>query len=123
VVVVDQQLLEKPRDAGDAVRMLRLLSGRGHQVITGVCVLAEGFERIEAEITQVYFSPVSDGEISDYVSSGEPMDKAGAYGIQGIASRWTGRIEGCYFNVVGLPVERVYRLLRAAQVQTGRKLL
>jgi septum formation protein len=116
VVVVDQHLLEKPVDADEAARMLRLLSGRAHQVITGVCVVAAGFERTEAEVTQVYFSKLSNEEIESYVRSGEPMDKAGGYGIQGIASRWTGRVEGCYFNVVGLPVERVYRMLRA----TGR---
>jgi septum formation protein len=121
VVVVHQHLLEKPANADDAARMLRLLSGRQHQVITGVSVIARGFERTEAEVTQVYFSKLSDDEIADYVSSGEPMDKAGAYGIQGIASRWIGRIEGCYFNVVGLPVERVYRLLRAAEDKAAQK--
>jgi septum formation protein len=123
VVVVDEHLLEKPADPGDAARMLRLLSGRAHQVITGVCAVAAGYERTEAEVTQVWFSLLSDAEIADYVRSGEPMDKAGAYGIQGIASRWIGRIEGCYFNVVGLPVPRVYRLLRAAESETGRTLL
>lgn len=123
VVVVDEHLLEKPADAQDAARMLRLLSGRSHRVITGVSVVAPGFERTEAEVTQVWFSQLSDGEIVDYVRSGEPMDKAGAYGIQGIASRWIGRIEGCYFNVVGLPVQRVYRLLRAAESETGQTLL
>jgi len=123
VVVVDEHLLEKPANREDAVRMLRLLSGRAHQVITGVCVVAPKFEMTEAELTQVYFSPLSDQEIANYVASGEPMDKAGAYGIQGIASRWIGRIEGCYFNVVGLPIERVYRMLRAAESKTGMKLL
>lgn len=123
IVVVDEHLLEKPSSAEDATRMLRLLSGRSHQVITGVCLLGPGFERTEAEVTQVYFSPLSDQEIADYVAGAEPMDKAGAYGIQGIASRWIGRIEGCYFNVVGLPVERVYRLLREAESETGIKLL
>jgi septum formation protein len=92
-------------------------------VITGVSVVAPGFEKTEAEVTQVWFSQLSDAEIADYVRSGEPMDKAGAYGIQGIASRWIGRIEGCYFNVVGLPVQRVYRLLRAAESETGQTLL
>ncbi len=115
VVVVDEHLLEKPTDNADATRMLRLLSGRTHQVITGVCLVALGFEQIEAEITQVVFSPLSEAEIAAYVASGEPMDKAGAYAIQGMASRWVERIEGCYFNVVGLPVPRVYRLLRAAE--------
>lgn len=123
VVVVDEHLLEKPADAEDAARMLRLLSGRAHQVITGVCVVAAGFERSEAEVTQVWFSRLTDAEIADYVRSGEPMDKAGAYGIQGIASRWIGRIEGDYFNVVGLPVEQVYRLLRGAESATGKTLL
>ena len=123
VVVVDNHLLEKPAEAKDAARMLRLLSGRSHQVITGVCVVAPGFERTEAKITEVSFSPLSDEEIAGYVATGEPMDKAGAYGIQGIASRWVRRIEGCYFNVVGLPVHRVYRLLRAAEQATGKPLL
>jgi septum formation protein len=115
VVVVDEHLLEKPTDAEDAIRMLRLLSGRTHQVITGVCLVASGFERTEAEVTQVTFSQLSDDEIAAYVETGEPMDKAGAYAIQGMASRWVERIEGCYFNVVGLPMSRVYRLLRAAE--------
>src|SRR5215469_6105252 len=123
VVVVDEHLLEKPVDAGDATRMLRLLSGRRHQVITGICLTADGFESIEAETTQVFFSRFSDGEIDAYIRTGEPMDKAGAYAIQGMASRWAERIEGCYFNVVGLPVPRVYRLLQAAQKATGKTLL
>jgi septum formation protein len=114
VVVVDEHLLEKPSNAGDAVRMLRLLSGRTHQVITGVYLLATGFERGQAEVTQVTFGRMSEQEIAGYVASGEPMDKAGAYGIQGMASRWVERIEGDYFNVVGLPVARVYRMLKTA---------
>jgi septum formation protein len=112
VVVVDEHLLEKPANADDARRMLCLLSGRTHQVITGVCLSAETLERTEAEITQVTFSRMSDYEIAEYVASGEPMDKAGAYGIQGMASRWVERIEGDYFNVVGLPIARVYRMLQ-----------
>jgi septum formation protein len=120
VVVVDEHLLEKPTDAEDAIRMLRLLSGRTHQVITGICVLAERFERRESEITQVTFSQLSEDEIAAYVRTGEPMDKAGAYAIQGMASRWAERIEGCYFNVVGLPMPRVYRLLRDAEAATGK---
>lgn len=111
VVVVDEHLLEKPHDAQDAARMLRLLSGRAHQVITGVSLQGKGEERTEAEVTQVVFAEMSDSEIAEYVASGEPMDKAGAYGIQGMASRWVQRIEGCYFNVVGLPVAHVYRML------------
>ena len=123
VVVVDEHLLEKPRDQADAARMLRLLSGRTHQVITGICVVAPEFQGSEAEVTEVTFSRLSDSEIADYIASGEPMDKAGAYAIQGMASRWAKRIEGCYFNVVGLPVPRVYRALMAAEAATGMKLL
>lgn len=123
IVVVDGHLLEKPIDDADATRMLRLLSGRKHEVITGVCVANSRFQQTEAEVTQVWFTPLSDDEITAYVRTGEPMDKAGAYAIQGIASRWAKRVEGCYFNVVGLPVARVYRLLRAAEAATGVKLL
>ncbi|HZP25009.1 MAG TPA: Maf family protein [Terriglobales bacterium] len=123
VVVIDQHLLEKPTDAADAARMLGLLSGRTHQVITGVCLLATGFERTEAELTQVTFCQLSGEEIDAYIGSGEPMDKAGAYGIQGMASRWVMRIEGCYFNVVGLPVARVHRLLREAEAAMQIRLL
>jgi len=123
VVVVDEHLLEKPTDQNDAARMLRLLSGRTHNVITGVCLVAPGLERTEAEITEVVFSPLSEDEIAQYIQTGEPMDKAGAYAIQGIASRWVERIEGCYFNVVGLPVPRVYRMLRAAETAVGVPLI
>ena len=112
VVVVDEHLLEKPADAADAARMLRMLAGRTHQVITGVSLLASDSERTEAEVTQVSFTTMSEQEIVGYVATGEPMDKAGAYGIQGIASRWVARIDGDYFNVVGLPVARVYRMLK-----------
>lgn len=98
--------------------MLRLLSGRSHQVITGVCLLAPAYQQTEAEITEVRFSLLTDREIADYVQSGEPMDKAGAYAIQGMASRWIERIDGCYFNVVGLPVPRVYRMMRALEAAT-----
>jgi septum formation protein len=111
VVIVDEHLLEKPQDTDDAKRMLRLLSGRAHEVVTGVCLTSSQYERTEAEITTVVFSSMSEQEIAEYVASGEPMDKAGAYGIQGIASRWVERIEGDYFNVVGLPIARVYRIL------------
>lgn len=123
VVRVNEHLLEKPVDEQDAARMLRLLSGRPHQVITGVCLVAPGFEQTEAEITQVVFSPLSEDEIAQYVHTNEPLDKAGAYAIQGIASRWVERIEGCYFNVVGLPLPRVYRMLKAAEAALGKPLL
>src|SRR5208283_5115054 len=92
VVVADEHLLEKPRDAADAARMLGLLAGRAHQVITGVCLIAPGYEQTEAETTEVRFSMLSESEIASYVETGEPMDKAGAYAIQGMASRWVERI-------------------------------
>jgi septum formation protein len=132
IVVVDDIILGKPRDAGDAARMLRLLSGRTHAVITGVCVVgpvvsgqgsvaskpaASKADLLTAsETTLVNVCELSDEEIRDYVVTGEPMDKAGAYAIQGIASRWIPRIEGDYSNVVGLPVALVYRMLRECGV-------
>jgi septum formation protein len=123
IVVADEHLLEKPRDDEDAARMLRLLSNREHQVITGVCIAAPGFEKTEAEITDVRFGPLTEEEIASYVATGEPLDKAGAYAIQGNASRWVERIDGCYFNVVGLPVPRVYRMLRKLEEETGIRVL
>jgi len=141
VVVVDGTILNKPADRADAVRMLRMLSSRVHQVITGVCLVQpvsgqpmstpsqpvplpaapdvpytklseEGREFfIGSEITSVTMSEISEQEIHEYVATGEPMDKAGAYAIQGRASRWIPRIEGDYSNLVGLPVALVYRML------------
>ena len=111
-VIVDHHILAKPADARDAGRMLRLLSGRAHLVSTGVCLIGEGLEDVRCETTRVTFDPLSDADVEMYVAHGEPMDKAGAYAIQGIASRWISRIEGCYFNVVGLPVPLVCRMLR-----------
>jgi septum formation protein len=118
IVIVDGQILGKPRDVADAAHMLRLLSGRTHQVITGVCLIGpdrkerSSLEDTRSETTLVTMSQLSDGDIQSYVATGEPLDKAGAYAIQGIASRWISRIEGDYFNVVGLPVSLVYRMLR-----------
>lgn len=112
VVVVDGQLLGKPIDAADAARMLRLLSGRQHEVITGVCLIVSGQASVASETTLVRMSGISEKEIADYVAGGEPMDKAGAYAIQGIASRWIPGIEGDYSNVVGLPIALVFRMLR-----------
>ena len=116
VVVVDGQLLGKPSDTADAERMLRMLSGREHQVITGVCLVFSGQPSVASETTLVTVSEITDGEIADYVASGEPMDKAGAYAIQGIASRWIPRIEGDYSNVVGLPVALVWRMLQESGI-------
>jgi septum formation protein len=112
-VTIDDHILGKPEDAADAARMLRLLSGRTHRVITGVAlVTAEGIE-VAAEATAVHFLALSDEEIAAYVATGEPMDKAGAYAIQGRAARWIPHIEGCYFNVVGLPLARVSTMLKS----------
>jgi septum formation protein len=139
VVVVDGAILGKPTDRDDAARMLRLLSGRAHEVITGVCIAgpaaksdgpADSHEpgnrphklrsdtpelRTASETTLVTMSEISDEELHAYVATGEPMDKAGAYAIQGIASRWIPRIEGDYGNVVGLPVALVCRMLRGEE--------
>jgi septum formation protein len=112
VVVVDGQILGKPLDSADAARMLRMLAGRDHQVITGVALVASGQCSVASETTTVTMSEIKEKEIADYVTTGEPMDKAGAYAIQGIASRWIPRIEGDYSNVVGLPVALVWRMLR-----------
>jgi septum formation protein len=110
-VVVDHHILAKPDDNQDARRMLRLLSGRGHEVMTGVTVATRARDITDLEITRVVFAPLSDEEIEWYVASGEPADKAGAYAVQGLASRFVTRIEGSYSNVVGLPVALVYKLL------------
>ena len=114
VVVIDNQILGKPVDAADAQRMLRMLSDRDHHVITGVCLVVSGQCSVASEYTMVTMAKISEKEIAHYVATGEPMDKAGAYAIQGIASRWIPRIEGDYSNVVGLPVALVYRMLRQA---------
>ena len=137
VVIVDGEILGKPRDETDAMRMLRLLSGRTHEVTTGVCLIGPplktentklrtgsrdtrsedirsediSFEETRSETTLVTMATLTDQDIRRYIASGEPMDKAGAYAIQGIASRWIPRIDGDYFNVVGLPVRLVYGML------------
>jgi septum formation protein len=112
VVVVNSHILGKPTDEVDAARMLRLLSGRDHEVITGVCLVKKGKSSSASETTLVTVSNITDQEIADYIATGEPMDKAGAYAIQGIASRWIPHIEGDYSNVVGLPVALVFRMLQ-----------
>ena len=110
-VVAGSEMLAKPEDPADARRMLAMLSGRCHEVMTGIC-LRRGARAIrDHAVTAVWFAPMSPGEIAEYVASGEPMDKAGAYAIQGLASKFIERIDGCYFNVVGLPVALLYRYL------------
>lgn len=110
-VTLDGEILGKPADAEDAKRMLAALSGRTHRVITGVAVVSAQRTEVAAEITAVRFRALSAEEIAAYVATGEPMDKAGAYGIQGLAAKWVPRIEGCYFNVVGLPLALVATML------------
>ena len=114
VVACDGALLGKPADAQDAARMLALLSGRTHQVITGVALVSSSGIEVTAELTHVTMQTLSPAEIANYVASGEPMDKAGAYAIQGYAGRWIPRISGCYFNIVGLPLALVSSLLEGA---------
>ena len=111
-VVIEGEILGKPSDAADAARMLRRLSGRMHEVITGICLSSWRGQVLDAASTRVWFTTLSGPEIEAYVASGEPMDKAGAYGIQGLASKFVTRIDGCYFNVMGLPISLVYTLLR-----------
>lgn len=111
-VVAAGEVLEKPADAADARRMLALLSGRTHQVITGICLRRGPSYLVDAQFTEVRFAGLTRDDIDAYVASGEPFDKAGGYAIQGLASRFVDRIEGCYFNVVGLPVPLVWRRLR-----------
>ena len=120
VVVLAASMLGKPKDAAEAARMLRALSGRSHEVLTGIALLRAGACISRVAATQVEFAPLSDADIEAYVASGEPMDKAGAYAIQGLASRFVTRIEGSYSNVVGLPVALVWELLAPAGEPTSR---
>ena len=111
-VVIDGRMLGKPADAADAARMLDLLSGRRHEVITGICLRRGSTVRQDVAVTGVWFAVLGRAEIEQYCASGEPLDKAGAYAIQGFASKFVEKIEGCYFNVVGLPVAMVYGHLK-----------
>ena len=118
-VVCDGHILGKPTNTTDARRMLELLRGRTHAVLTGLAAVTAGKTVRDVEVTQVTFNQINDAEIAQYIASGEPLDKAGAYAIQGYAARWIPRIEGCYFNVVGLPIARTVALL--AEAQTASK--
>ena len=119
-VTLDGQILGKPEDAADAARILRLLSGRSHRVITGVALVTREAVEVAAEVTAVRFLTLSDKEIAAYIATGEPMDKAGAYGIQGQAAKWIPRVEGCYFNVMGLPLALVATLLEGRGISAQR---
>ena len=120
IVLLGDQVLEKPRDADDARTMLAALSGRTHTVITGICLRHASGSIVDTESTLVRFVSLTNEEIDQYVASGEPMDKAGAYAIQGLASKFVDRIEGCYFNVMGLPLALVYRHWKALVISPSR---
>jgi septum formation protein len=123
VVVIDGETLGKPSDLADATRMLCLLSGRTHQVHTGVCLVRapDVIEALKHETTLVTFRELDEEEIRRYVESGEPLDKAGAYAIQGLASKFVTRISGCYSNVVGLPVALLYEILKPFLKEEGSR--
>jgi septum formation protein len=110
-VVLDGEVLNKPVDPDDAERMLRSLAGREHQVHTGIAVVSGGEYRQHIETTTVFFSQMRDTDLAHYLGSGDSLDKAGAYGIQGYAARWVSRIEGDFFNVMGLPIAATVKLL------------
>ncbi len=115
-VLCQGEILGKPASIADARRMLELLSGRTHQVLTGLCALTQDESFADVEITQVTFNLIEEADLLRYLSSPEPLDKAGAYAIQGFAARWIPRIEGDYFNVVGLPIARTVALLEEARL-------
>lgn len=112
VVCVDGRVLGKPKDEEDAFCMLRALSGREHQVYTGVCLIKDGKKDVRCDKTDVFFTSLSDEEIRDYIRTGEPMDKAGAYAIQGIAGMFVEKICGSFSNVIGLPTSLVRQMLK-----------
>jgi septum formation protein len=112
LVAVDDHVLGKPKDKADAAAMLRLLSGRYHSVYTGVAVVINGETHTIVEMTRVTFNRMTEDEIAEYIATGEPMDKAGAYGIQGYGGKYISGIEGCFFNVMGLPLNRLYTMLK-----------
>jgi septum formation protein len=114
LVVVDGRPFGKPASPDDARRMLAALAGRAHEVVTGLAVIADGRELTQAVLTRVVMRPYADGEIEAYLATAEPYDKAGAYAVQGRGARLVAAVEGCYTNVVGLPVTTTARLLRAA---------
>ena len=112
IVVLGGQVLGKPKDEADAIAMLTALSGRDHQVMTGVTVLRGDKALTHTEITDIHFRPLSQKEIEAYVATGEPMDKAGSYGIQGGAALFAEKMHGDYYNVMGLPVCRLWQMLQ-----------
>lgn len=123
LVVVDGRILGKPADEREAAEMLRLLRAREHTVATGVCVAFNGLLHSACELTKVRFDFMTDGDIGNYVRTGEPMDKAGAYGIQGRAGVFISGIEGCWYNVMGLPLAALQKLLEQALGADGFRAL
>jgi septum formation protein len=113
-VALDGRIYGKPVTPEEAAAMFRHYAGRTHDVLTGLAVLRapQAIVRVECETTRVAFAEMTEREIAEYVATGEPFDKAGAYAIQGVGGRWVTRVEGCYFNVMGLPLARLYRILR-----------
>lgn len=116
IVWLDGEIIGKPADEADALRILTKLSGRAHTVYTGVAILSKGRENVFCDQTRVVFNRLSESELLSYIATGEPLDKAGAYGIQGPGSFLVSRVEGCYFTVMGLPNPRLYRALREVGV-------
>ena len=112
LVAIGDEILGKPKDKADAECMLRKLSGNTHCVYTGIAVIADGRIKTSCVVTEVRFNDMTDEEIDEYIDTGEPMDKAGAYGIQGYGGKFIDRIDGCYFNVMGLPQSVVYEMVR-----------
>jgi len=110
-VVLEGEVLNKPADRAEAERMLRLLAGRAHAVHTGIAVVSNGSELTHVETTRVFFGAMAESDLAHYLSTGDSLDKAGAYGIQGYAARWITRIEGDFFNVMGLPIAATVKLL------------
>ena len=117
LVAIGGKVLGKPKDKEEAASMLRSLSGKTHEVYTGVAIICNGNVMTECAVTEVAFDVMSDEEIAAYIETGEPMDKAGAYGIQGCCGKFIRGISGCYFNVMGLPQNTVYRMLKKLGVQ------
>ena len=117
IVVIDNVILGKPKDAADAIAMLKRLSGREHQVMTGVAVFYKGKVLSRVGVTRVFFRSLEDAEIAAYVATGEPLDKAGAYGIQGKGAVLVEKIDGCYNNVVGLPLTMMYTMFKELEVE------
>ena len=112
VVFCENEIMGKPKDRADAFRMLKKLSGKAHSVTTGICIVKNGTPFSSYSTTKVFVDPLTDNEINAYIDSGDPFDKAGSYGIQGIFSKHVSKIDGCYFNVVGLPVNALATLFK-----------